>query len=72
MTTESDDDIMDSLFHGCALAAYLDEAVAGHGRPDSEATKRRTYRYYEDALAEKNRQKSRPAPRSIAGPLKAR
>jgi hypothetical protein len=58
MTAESDDDIMDSLFHGCALAAYVDQAVEQRGRPDSEATRQRAYRYYEDALAEKNRRKS--------------
>ena len=60
MTAESDDDILDGLFHGCALAAYLDQAAAEQGWPDSEATRRRAYRHYEDALAEKNRQKSRP------------
>jgi hypothetical protein len=58
MTAEYDD-ILDGLFHGCALAAYLDQAAAQQGCPDSEATRRRAYRYYEDALAEKNRQKSR-------------
>ena len=58
MTAESDDDIMDSLFHGCALAAYLDQAAEQQGRPDSVATRQRAYDYYEKALAEKNRQKS--------------
>jgi hypothetical protein len=57
-----DDDILDSLFHGCAWAAFLDEAAARRGPPDSGATKRRAYRYYEDALAEKNRRASSPAP----------
>jgi hypothetical protein len=58
MTAESDDDIMDSLFHGCALAAYVDQAVEQQGRPDSEATRQRAYAYYEEALAEKNRRRS--------------
>ena len=58
MTAEPDDDILDSLFHGCALAAYLDQAAEQQGRPDSEATRQRAYRYYEEALAEKNRVKS--------------
>ena len=58
MTAESDDDIMDGLFHGCALAAYVDQAALQQGRPDSEATRQRAYRYYEDALAEKNRRKT--------------
>jgi hypothetical protein len=60
MTAEYDD-ILDSLFHGCALAAYLDQAaVDGQWPPDSEATRQRAYRYYEEALAEKNRRKSDP------------
>ena len=55
--TAGDDDILDDLFHGCALAAYVDQAIAEQGWPDSEATKRRAYRYYEDALAENNANK---------------
>jgi hypothetical protein len=58
MTTEPEDDILDSLFHGCALSAYLDQAHEQQGRPDSVATRQRAYRYYEDALAEKNRRKA--------------
>ena len=58
MTAESDDDIMDSLFHGCALAAYVDQAIQQQGRPDSLATRQRAYAYYEAALYEKNRRKS--------------
>ena len=56
------DDIWDSLWHGCVWAAFLDEAAERRGPPDSEATKRRAYQYYEDALAEKNRRASSPAP----------
>jgi hypothetical protein len=52
------DDILDGLFHGCALAAYLDQARHQQGWPDSEATRRRAYDYYEAALAEKHRRKS--------------
>jgi hypothetical protein len=51
------DDILDSLFHGCAWAAYFDQAAEEHGRPGCEATRRRAYRYYEEALAERNRQR---------------
>jgi hypothetical protein len=59
MTAEYDD-ILDGLFHGCALAAYLDQAAEeGIWPPGSEATKQRAYRYYEEALAEKNRRKTR-------------
>jgi hypothetical protein len=52
---DAGDSILDDVFHGCALRAYLDVlAETGQFPPDSEATKRRAYRYYEDALAEKN------------------
>jgi hypothetical protein len=52
------DDILDGLFHGCALAAFLEQAEAEQGWPESEATKQRAYRYYEDALAAKNRSRA--------------
>lgn len=45
------DDLLDDLFLGCALSAYLDQAQIQQGWPDSEATRRRAYRLYEDALA---------------------
>jgi hypothetical protein len=49
------DDVLDSLFHGCALHAFLDQAAEeGRFPPDSEATRRRAYRYYEEELAKKN------------------
>jgi hypothetical protein len=52
------DDVLDSLFHGCALRAYLEvRAQTGPFPPDSEATRRRAYQLYEEALAEKNRRK---------------
>ena len=53
----ADDDILDDLFHGCAFQAYLQQAAIEQGPPDSEATRRRAYRLYEEALAEKNRAK---------------
>jgi hypothetical protein len=59
MTAESDDDIMDSLFHGAALTAYLLVAAESNCRPPPvEATRRRAYDLYEQALAEKNRRKA--------------
>ncbi len=58
-----DDDIWESLWHGCAWAAFLDEAAERRGPPDPEATKRRAYRYYEEALAEKNARQPPSAPR---------
>jgi hypothetical protein len=52
------DDILDSLFHGCALLAYLEiYAHTGQFPPDSEATRQRAFQLYEEALAEKNRHK---------------
>jgi hypothetical protein len=54
----TDDDILDDLFMGCALTAFIDQAIEQRGPPDSEATRRRAYRLYEEALAEKNRAKA--------------
>lgn len=51
MTIETD--LLDDLFHGCAFAAFVEEAAQVNGVPSSEATRRRAYRYFEDALAEK-------------------
>jgi hypothetical protein len=48
------DDILDSAFHGCAWAAYLDVAREQQGPPDRETARRRAFAYYEEALAEKN------------------
>lgn len=48
---ESLDDILDDLFLGCALAAYLAQAALAGGPPDSAATRRRAYQLYEAALA---------------------
>jgi hypothetical protein len=49
-----DNDILDDLFFSCALAAFLEQANAQRGWPDSEATRRRAYELYEQALADKN------------------
>ena len=54
----ADDEILDDLFHGCAFAAWLEQAALEGGPPDSEATRRRAFRYYEEALAARNRRKS--------------
>jgi hypothetical protein len=50
-----DDEIWDDLFHGCAFAAFLDQAAVEQGWPDPDATRRRAYRYYEQALADRHR-----------------
>jgi len=52
------EDVLDSLFHGCALIAHLDQAAEeGRFPPDREATRRRAYRYYEEELARKHAEK---------------
>jgi hypothetical protein len=52
--SDEHDDILDGLFHGCALTAYLDQAHEERGWPSSEGTRRRAFRYYEEELAKKN------------------
>jgi len=46
--------ILDDLFHGCALEAFIEQARIERAPPDAEATRRRAYRLYEEVLAEKN------------------
>lgn len=48
----TDDDIFDDLFHGCAIAAFIDQAIEERGPPDMEATRRRAYQLYEEAMAD--------------------
>ena len=52
--TDDLDKLLDDVFLGCAFAAWLHEAAACGGWPDSEATRERAYRYFEEALAEKH------------------
>ena len=47
------DDIMDDMFHSCALTAYIEEATKSGGPPDAELTRRRAFQLFEAALAEK-------------------
>jgi hypothetical protein len=47
-------DILDDLFHACALQAFLEQAAIEQAMPpDSDATRRRANDLYERALAEK-------------------
>jgi hypothetical protein len=48
------DSILDEMFHSCALLAYLEQAAEQQAWPDSEATRRRAYALYENALRAKN------------------
>jgi hypothetical protein len=52
--TDEHNDILDGLFHGCALHAFLDQAEEERGWPSVEGTRRRAFAYYEQELAEKN------------------
>ena len=48
-------DVLDDLFHGCALEAWLRTGQAsGQWPPDSEATRRLAYQLYESALRARN------------------
>jgi hypothetical protein len=65
------DDFWDNLFLGCAFAAYVEQAaIERRSVPDSEATRRRAFDYYELAIAEKNRRAAAPPPadNADAGP----
>lgn len=53
------DEILDDPFHGCAWAAFVELAAATGRMPDMEAARRLAYRYYEEALAEKNKAKTK-------------
>ncbi len=52
--TESFDDILDDLFHGCAFAAFVEQAALTGGPPCPHLTRRHAYRLYEEALAERH------------------
>jgi hypothetical protein len=54
MTSDSDD-IFNDPFHGCAFAAFVEQAHAEQGWPDIEATRRLAYAYFEQQLAIRNR-----------------
>lgn len=47
------DAILDDLFHGCAFAAFVEQAVAEGGWPGPDATRNRAYRHYEKAVADR-------------------
>ena len=52
MSTENDS-IFDDLFLGCALSASLQVAFEQGATPDAEATRRKAFDLYEDALRAK-------------------
>ena len=59
MNTE-DETILDDLFLGCALTAFLQVAMEQGAMPDSEKTRRRAYELYEEALRDKSTITSSP------------
>jgi len=58
MTMPQDEDVTRDLFHCCALIAYVEQAQAAGGPPDSEATRRRAYSLYEEELRKINAEKT--------------
>ncbi len=55
MSDAQTDEILDDLFHGCAFAAFVEQAALTGGSPCPEATRRLAYRYYEEALSARQR-----------------
>ncbi|TWT44944.1 hypothetical protein RAS1_13640 [Phycisphaerae bacterium RAS1] len=53
----TDESILDDLFHGCALAAFVERAIVEKGWPDPKATNALACRIYEVELAARNRRK---------------
>jgi hypothetical protein len=47
----------DDLFHAFVLEAFVAQAIAQRGSPDSEAIRVLAYRLYEEALSENDAQK---------------
>ena len=56
------DNLLDDLFLGCALTAFLQVAIEQGAMPDAETTRRVAYRLYEEALREKNAGTVTPRP----------
>jgi len=54
MTEETPDEIWDDLFHGCAWAAFVEQATTEGNWPDVTRTRDLAYEYYEDALSRKS------------------
>jgi hypothetical protein len=54
------DDILDDLFLGCALEAFLAIAKTTGQIPDPEASRQLAYQLYEEALANRASRRSEP------------
>jgi hypothetical protein len=53
MSSEQND-ILDEMFLGCALSAFLQVAFEQGAMPEAETTRRRAYDLNEDALRSRN------------------
>lgn len=53
-TTALADEALDDLFHGCAFAAFVEQAIAQGSWPEAGATRRAAYAHYETALASRD------------------
>ena len=56
MTDPLDPSVIDDLFHGCALAAFVEQACKARGWPDSEEVRKRAYFLYEQSLSGRSHQ----------------
>lgn len=53
-------------FHSCAFLAFVEEAEAVQGWPDSERVKQNAYKRYEALIKKANEQKQAEPPREAA------
>jgi hypothetical protein len=56
---DSRENVLDDLFHGCALAAFVEQACRAGGWPESETVRQRAYDLYEQSLSERSRRPDR-------------
>lgn len=56
---DSPENVLDDLFHGCALAAFVEQACRAGGWPESEDVRRQAYDLYEQSLSERSRRRDR-------------
>jgi hypothetical protein len=49
---DSPESILDDLFHGCALAAFVEQASRAGSWPESEDVRRRAYALDEQSLSD--------------------
>lgn len=62
------DEILDDIFHGCAFAAFVEEARRWQAWPESERVRVRAFDYYEQTLAAKSARRSGSSSRPARTP----